>query len=231
MKKLKTTLFLLCGLMTAMSLSSCLGNSSDDNSNVTLNKSMRALYYNQIANNYSGHLYRVYSDSYTPADSLGPLSWNVNATDNDTTVNIQFPVNELATYINNTEDKAILSKTPPVPMIIQYRAPYTESQSVYNANYYRFPNYVTATSVSTTYNNTPIEIDFDTMSQTSTDTSGNIIYFFSSYSPIVYYNGSYEEIIDIKTIKIGSNSYSLGNGDQSSSAHFEIIYKSSTGSN
>ncbi|MCH3984897.1 MAG: DUF4840 domain-containing protein [Prevotella sp.] len=230
MKKFKTTLFLMCGLVTALSFSSCIGNSNNDNDTVNLSSSVRANYYYQLTQtggSFTGHIYRIYSNSYTAPDSIGVLSWNVNADMNDTTINIKLPVSKLARYITSDNDKAILSNAPDVPLTVQYRAPYTESQDLYNSRYYRFVNYLTSNTITTTSQNTPIEIDLNTMSQTGKDAQGNTIYFFSTNSPIVYYNGGFEEIIDIKSIKIGSgsnsNSYSLGDDG----AHFEIIYSPS----
>lgn len=223
MKKLKTTLFLMFGLVTALSFSSCIGNSNNNNNTKYLSHSERAIYYSQITQtdgSYTGHIYRIYSNSYTAPDSIGVLSWNVNADMNDTTVNINLPISKLARYITtNADDKAILSKTPDVPLTVQYRAPYAESQDIYNSKYYRFVNYLTSNTITTTSQNPPIEVDLSTMSQTGKDALGNTIYFFSTNSPIVSYNGQYDEIIDIKSIKIGSNSYSLGDDG----AHFEII--------
>ena len=223
MKKLKTTLFLMCGIATALSFSSCIGSNNNNNDTVYLSHSARATYYYQLTltgGSFTGHIYRIYSNSYTAPDSIGVLSWNVNADMNDTTVNIKLPVSKLAKYITNDNDKAILSNAPDVPLTVQYRAPYTESQDLYNSRYYRFVNYLTSNTITTTSQNTPIEVDLNTMSQTGKDALGNTIYFFSTNSPIVYYNGGFEEIIDIKSIKIGSNSYSLGDDG----AHFEIIY-------
>lgn len=225
MKKLKTTLFLMFGLVTALSFSSCIGNSNNNNNNtVYLSHSARINYYYQITQtggSFTGHIYRIYSNSYTSPDSIGVLRWNVNADMNDTTVTIQLPVSKLARYItNNADDKAILSKTPDVPLTVQYRAPYAESQDIYNSKYYRFVNYLTSNVINATSQNTPIEVELNTMSQTGKDADGKTIYFFSTNSPIVYYNGEFEEIIDIKDIKIGANSYSLGDDG----AHFEIIY-------
>lgn len=221
MKKLKTTLFLMCGIATALSFSSCIGSNNNNNDIVYLSHSARMNYYSQLTltgGSFTGHIYRIYSNSYTAPDSIGVLSWNVNA-DMDTTVNIKLPVSKLAKYITNDNDKAILSNAPDVPLTVQYRAPYTESQDLYNSRYYRFVNYLTSNTITTTSQNTPIEVDLSTMSQTGKDALGNTIYFFSMNSPIVSYNGQYDEIIDIKSIKIGSNSYSLGDDG----AHFEII--------
>lgn len=224
MKKLKTTLFLMFGLVTALSFSSCIGNSNNNNNNTKyLSHSERAIYYYQITptgGSYTGHIYRIYSNSYTAPDSIGVLSWNVNADMNDTTVNINLPISKLAKYINNTDDKAILANAPDVTLTVQYRAPYAESQDIYNSKYYRFVNYLTSNVINAISQNTPIEVDLSTMSQTGKDALGNTIYFFSTNSPIVYYNSGFEEIIDIKSIKIGSNPYSLGDDG----AHFEIIY-------
>lgn len=223
MKKLKTTLFLMCGIATALSFSSCIGSNNNNNDIVYLSHSARMNYYSQLTlpgGSFTGHIYRIYSNSYTAPDSIGVLSWNVNADMNDTTVNIKLPVSKLAKYITNDNDKAILSNAPDVPLTVQYRAPYTESQDLYNSRYYRFVNYLTSNTINTTSQNTPIEVDLNTMSQTGKDADGKTIYFFSTNSPIVYYNSGFEEIIDIKSIKIGSNSYSLGDDG----AHFEIIY-------
>ena len=224
MKKLKTTLFLMCGIATALSFSSCIGSNNNNNDTVYLSHNARATYYYQLTltgGSFTGHIYRIYSNSYTAPDSIGVLSWNVNADMNDTTVNIKLPVSKLARYItNNAADKAILSNAQDATLKVQYRAPYTESQDLYNSRYYRFVNYLTSNTITTTSQNTPIEVDLNTMSQTGKDALGNTIYFFSTNSPIVYYNGGFEEIIDIKSIKIGSNSYSLGDDG----AHFEIIY-------
>jgi hypothetical protein len=224
MKKLKTTLFLMCGIATALSFSSCIGSNNNNNDTVYLSHSARATYYSQLTltgGSFTGHIYRIYSHSYTAPDSIGVLSWNVNADMNDTTVNIKLPVSKLARYItNNAADEAILSNAQDATLKVQYRAPYTESQDLYNSRYYRFVNYLTSNTITTTSQNTPIEVDLSTMSQTGKDALGNTIYFFSTNSPIVSYNGQYDEIIDIKSIKIGSNSYSLGDDG----AHFEIIY-------
>lgn len=212
----------MCGIATALSFSSCIGNSNNNNDTVYLSHSARANYYYQItqtSGSYTGLIRRIYSNLYTAPDTISEISWHVNA-DMDTTVNIKLPVSKLAKYITNDNDKAILSNAPDVPLTVQYRAPYTESQDLYNSRYYRFVNYLTSNTITTTSQNTPIEVDLSTMSQTGKDALGNTIYFFSTNSPIVSYNGQYDEIIDIKSIKIGSNSYSLGDDG----AHFEIIY-------
>jgi hypothetical protein len=222
MKKLKTTLFLMCGIATALSFSSCIGSNNNNNDTVYLSHNARATYYYQLTltgGSFTGHIYRIYSNSYTAPDSIGVLSWNVNADMNDTTVNIKLPVSKFAKYITNAADKVILSNAPDVFLTLQYRAPYAESQDLYNSRYYRFVNYLTSNTITTTSQNTPIEVDLNTLSQTGKDALGNTIYFFSTNSPIVSYNGQYDEIIDIKSIKIGSNSYSLGDDG----AHFEII--------
>jgi hypothetical protein len=226
MKKLKTILFLMSGLVTALSFSSCIGSNNNNNDIVHLSQTARANYYYQITmtgGSYTGHIYRIYSNSYTAPDSIGVLSWNVNEDMNDTTINIKLPVSKLAKYITNADDKAILSNAQDVTLTVQYRAPYTESQDLYNSRYYRFVNYLTSNTINTISKDTPIEVNLSTLSQTGKDADGKTIYFFSTNSPVVYYNGSFKEIIDIKDIKIGSNSYSLGDDG----AHFEIIYTTS----
>lgn len=233
MKKLKATLFLICGLGTAMFLSSCLG---DNNSNryINLSTQVRANYYSQITqgtkyHTYQGNLYRVYANNYEPADSLDQgVSWDVDAgaTSEDTTVTIHFPIDKLAKYIPNKSDSSIIANVSlPVDLVFEFRAPYSESQDVYNSGYYRFICYTKQKNKVLTSGGKTITIDYSLADPGTTDESGDSAFFFSSNQPIVIYNKQYDQVIDIESITVGDKTYPLKDepsGDKV--AHFEIVY-------
>ena len=232
MKKLKATLFLICGLGTAMFLSSCLGDNNSD-SYINLSKQVRSNYYSQITQgtydyNYNGTLYRVFANNYEPADSLGDVSWKVDvAVENeDTTITINFPIDKLAKYITNKSDSSIIANVSlPANLVFEFRAPYSESQDVYNSGYYRFICYTKQKNMVLTSGGKKITIDYSLAEPGTTDENGDSAFFFSSNQPIVFFNKQYDQVIDIKSITIGDKIYPLRDepsGDDV--AHFDIVY-------
>ncbi|MCH3994474.1 MAG: DUF4840 domain-containing protein [Prevotella sp.] len=232
MKKLKATLFLICGLGTAMFLSSCLGDNNSD-SYINLSKQVRSNYYSQITQgtydyNYEGTLYRVYANNYEPADSLGNVSWKVDVGEEseDTTITITFPIDKLAKYIPNKSDSSIIANVSISPdLVFDFRAPYSESQDVYNSGYYRFICYTKQKSKALTSGGKTITINYSLADPGTTDENGDSAFFFSSNQPIVFYNKQYDQVIDILSITVGDKTYPLEDapsGDKA--AHFEIVY-------
>ncbi|MCI1245905.1 MAG: DUF4840 domain-containing protein [Prevotella sp.] len=237
MKKLKATLFLICGLGTAMFLSSCLGDNDNSSNTINLSQGQRTELYYHIAKEYSGKLIRLYqanemdpTDPTSRNDTLASINWVVKENEKDTTINIDFPIAKLAKYISDSGDKQIVASTPSLPLVVQYRAPYIINEDYYNKGYYVFGSFIKDKKVDTKNGNTDIEINFSVMDQTGTDEEGETIYFFSSNNPVIWFNEQYAQVIDIESIKVGDKIYPLRDDvTNDNAAHFEIIY--STGDN
>lgn len=230
MKKLKATLFLICGLGTAMFLSSCLGDNDNSNDYFKLSQGLRSSYYTQITEHgtYNGLLLRDFINA--PTDTLGPIQWYVNELPQDTTIDVEFPVKVLAKYITDISDenKAILDNESTIKLKMEYRAPYSELKSMYDNGYYRFIYYVKNKSVIS--DDKKVEINYSLTDPGTTDDNGDLAYFFSSQQSIVVYKEQYDQIIDFESIKIGDKTYPLKDDESNdNAAHFEILY--STGDN
>ncbi len=100
------------GCLTALCVTSCLGDDTSDNDSQTLTKAQIAQCFQTVAGSYSGYLYyeAKSNDGYTTVvDSLG-ASWYIPT--DSTLIITDFPAKALAEYVSYQPLKAALAEAP-----------------------------------------------------------------------------------------------------------------------
>lgn len=110
--KTKQLVSIMIGCLTALCVTSCLGDDTSDNDSQTLTKAQIAQCFQTVAGSYSGYLYyeAKSNDGYTTVvDSLG-ASWYIPT--DSTLIITNFPAKALAEYVSYQPLKAALAEAP-----------------------------------------------------------------------------------------------------------------------
>lgn len=110
--KTKQFVSIMFGCLTALCVTSCLGDDTSDNDSQTLTKAQIAQCFQTVAGSYSGYLYyeAKSNDGYTTVvDSLG-ASWYIPT--DSTLIITDFPAKALAEYVSYQPLKAALAEAP-----------------------------------------------------------------------------------------------------------------------
>ena len=110
--KTKQLVSIMIGCLTALCVTSCLGDDTSDNDSQTLTKAQIAQCFQTVAGSYSGYLYyeAKSNDGYTTVvDSLG-ASWYIPT--DSTLIITDFPAKALAEYVSYQPLKAALAEAP-----------------------------------------------------------------------------------------------------------------------
>lgn len=202
MKKMKSAFLLTCGMIIALSFSSCLNSSDDsDNNYSTLTTAQRALYHTAIKGYYNGYLYWYDADNTNQKDSIA-MSWAISSSDSTITLQ-EFHVSILADFISNTTAKEVLETVPDQEVTMTYYIPTTELTQYIDEGYYRYGAYPTDNEMEFTYNGNNFIINFG-----STYSNG----YYTYYPMAAIYSGTYAQNIIIQSLEVNGTSYTVKNG-------------------
>lgn len=110
--KTKQFVSIMFGCLTALCVTSCLGDDTSDNDSQTLTKAQIAQCFQTVAGSYSGYLYyeAKSNDGYTTVvDSLG-ASWYIPT--DSTLIITDFPAKAVAEYVTYQPLKTALAEAP-----------------------------------------------------------------------------------------------------------------------
>ena len=110
--KTKQLVSIMIGCLTALCVTSCLGDDTSESDSQTLTKAQIAQCFMTVAGSYSGYLYyeAKSNDGYTTVvDSLG-ASWYIPT--DSTLIITDFPAKALAEYVSYQPLKAALAEAP-----------------------------------------------------------------------------------------------------------------------
>ena len=110
--KTKQLVSIMIGCLTALCVTSCLGDDTSESDSQTLTKAQIAQCFQTVAGSYSGYLYyeAKSNDGYTTVvDSLG-ASWYIPT--DSTLIITDFPAKALAEYVSYQPLKAALAEAP-----------------------------------------------------------------------------------------------------------------------
>ncbi len=141
MKLLTKFLALMLICTTAMSITSCLGDSNDnDYSEYQITPEKYTLYLNEMAGNYTGKMY-FYNDTISKVNKTDSVSVSVMIKGiGDSTITVlNFPPKCLARLVKNKEAKEALEHAESMPITAKFYL-YQKDKEINNAYYGVYPS-------------------------------------------------------------------------------------------
>ena len=110
--KTKQLVSIMLGCLTALCVTSCLGDDTSDNNSQTLTKAQIAQCFNTVVGNYTGKLlYEAKSsDGYTKKVDTLNVSWYIPT--DSTLMIVDFPAKAVAEYVSYQSLKTALAEAP-----------------------------------------------------------------------------------------------------------------------